>query len=101
MLGARVLAEFADDTARCAHAKVGRNYAGRRPSRGPQEPCQWSWPATQETTDSATPSNSGPSERPAAPLERVLTTTPCEPARLGTQAALRQLANHLVWILHD
>jgi hypothetical protein len=100
MLGARVLAEFTDDAARCAHAKVCRNYAGTSPitrASGTMPVVLARHTRNDRLGDAVQQWAFGAQ---AAPLERPYDDA-MRARKTGHQAALRQLANHLVWILHN
>lgn len=101
MLGARVLAEFGDDPARYAYTKARQelrghvaHHAGLRNHAGGPGP-----PRKKRQTRRRRPTG-GLRSAPQLPWS-ILTTTPCEPAKIGHDTALRQLANRLVGILHD
>ena len=64
VLSARVLGEFGDDPTRYADAKARKNYAGTSPITRPSGNRRLSWPATQATDDSLTPSSNGRCEPP-------------------------------------
>ncbi len=99
ILGARILGEFGDDPHRYADAKGRKAYAGTAPS--PEPPDQ---------TGRARPVRPQPPPRRRRPAVGVLLHArltrrprllPGPPARgIGHQAALRQLANRWVGILH-
>ena len=98
ILGARVLAEFGDAPGRYADAKSRKNYAGtaRSPaSRARPRPCT---PGSSTTTGSSTPCTSG---RRATSAPGVRAYYDEQRAReVGHNAALRQIGNRLVGILH-
>ena len=100
VLAARVLGEFGDDPHRYTDAKARKNYAGTARSPGPRARRRSCWPATPATADSATRCSNGRSARCAAhPAPRAYYQQ-LRARNIGHQAALRQLANRLVGILH-
>ena len=101
VLGARVLAEFGDDPHRYHDAKSPQELRRHLPDhprlRHADRSC---WPATPATAASATPSTSGPSARSrGSPGARAYYDT-LRARGIGHHAALRQLGNRLVGILH-
>ncbi|MBB4685443.1 hypothetical protein BJY18_002928 [Amycolatopsis jiangsuensis] len=100
ILGARVLAEFGDDPARFASAKARKNYAGTSPltiASGRRTTVRARFVHNNRLLDALT--RQAQSALRASPGARAYYDT--QRAR-GTsrQAALRQLANRLVGILH-
>ena len=100
ILGARVLAEFGDDRTRFADAKARKNYAGTSPiTRASGK--------AQNRGGPIRPQQAAGQRRAAMGLRlaerisrrtRLLRRAPSP--QVGHQAALRQLANRLVGILH-
>jgi hypothetical protein len=100
ILGARVLAEFGDDRHRYANAKSRRNYAGTSPitrASGKKKTVLARWVHNDRLVDAL-----------GAQAFAALTASPGARAyydrlrarEVGHRAALRQLANRLVGILH-
>jgi transposase len=100
LLGARVLAEFGDDTTRYADAKARKNYAGTSPitrASGKKKVVLARYVHNDRLIDALglqafAALNASPGARAYYDQHRALGT--------GHRAALRQLANRLVGILH-
>ncbi len=79
ILGARVLAEFGDDTGRYASPRHARTTPARHPSLAPPAPGKWSWPATRATAALPTRCTSGRSAPCAATRRPRLLPGPTRP----------------------
>ena len=100
-LAARVLGEFGDDPQRYADARSRKNYAGTSPvtrASGKKKVVLARYVRNQRLADAALRSRR--SARSAPPLAPAPTTTLYAPAGASHGAALRQLGNRLVGVLH-
>lgn len=100
ILGARVLAEFGDDTTRYTSAKARKNYAGTSPltiASGRKTTIRARYVHNDRLLDALT--RQAQSALKASPGARAYYDT-LRARGAGHQAALRQLANRLVGLLH-
>ena len=101
ILGARVLAEFGDDPHRFADAQspqeLRRHLTDHQSLRHEESRAR---PLRHATPASPTRCSSGPSDHCADHPAPAPTTTQLRARKIGHQAALRQLANRNVGILH-
>lgn len=100
ILGARVLAEFGDDTTRYTSAKARKNYAGTSPltiASGRKTTVRARYVHNDRLLDALT--RQAQSALRASPGARAYYDT-LRARGVGHQAALRQLANRLVGLLH-
>jgi hypothetical protein len=98
ILGVRILGKFGDARTATPTPRSKRTTSAPHRSPRPPAPRRSSWPATHATAASATQSSSARSaqsaDHPAPPPNT------SSSSKIGHQAALRQLANRLVGILH-
>jgi transposase len=100
ILGARVLAEFGDDRSRFADAKARKNYAGTSPitrASGTKKVVLARYARNTRLSDAVQQWAFGSLK--GSPGARAYYYT-LRARKIGHQAALRQLANRLVGILH-
>jgi transposase len=100
ILGARVLAEFGDDRTRFTDAKAGKNYAGTSPitrASGKKKLVLARYARNERLGDAAQQWAFGSLK--GSPGARAYYDA-LRARKIGHQAALRQLANRLVGILH-